>query len=196
MVGLFLVLTLQAPAIQPSIITREEWGAKPVGAGAKEHVIKRLTIHHAGVMSNAKRSLEDKLRGLQAFGQREDKLADGRTKPAWPDIPYHYYIAIDGRIGEGRPWQYVGDTNTTYDPTGHLLIMVEGDFTKEKPTREELESLRKLTLWAVQKWNLNPDEIMGHGDFAETDCPGTYLKNYLSRLRYWVKGEQLKQPKG
>ena len=167
---------------KPEIVNREQWGAKLHRPGAKVHQITRLTIHHTGVAQNAARSLEDKLRGLQAFSQREDKLADGRTKPAWPDIPYHYYISVDGRIGEGRRYRYVGDTNTTYDPTGHLLIVVEGNFETELPKPEQIASLQKLVTWALWNWRLDASTIMGHGDFASTDCPGKNLVPFVRAL--------------
>lgn len=169
-------------AWSPGVVGRTTWGAKHVLPRAKHHIPVRITIHHGGVLSNPKRSLEDKLKGLQTFSQREDKLADGRTKPAWPDIPYHYYIAIDGRIGQGRPWWFAGDTNTEYNPAGHLLIMVEGDFVKEKPTKAQLRSLQALTDWASDWFHISSSTVTGHGDHAKTDCPGTNLWPYVRML--------------
>lgn len=174
---------------KPLIVTRAEWGAKPRQPGAKPHKIVYVTIHHTGVLSSPKRSLEDKLRGLQTFSQREDKLANGKTKPPWPDIPYHYYISIDGRIGEGREPEFAGDTNTEYDPTGHLLIVVEGEFEQEKPTKAELISLKKLTLWCCAKWNVSADRIASHKDYSkQTTCPGKTLYTFLDELRGFVRG--------
>lgn len=180
-----MLLCMIGAATMPPIVTREEWGAKlPLPLDSlRTHKITHITIHHTGVDSNPKRSLEDKLRGLQAFSQRDDKLADGRTKPAWPDIPYHYYISMDGRIGEGRRSRYVGDTNTEYDPTGHLLIVVEGNFEIEKPTDAELKSLEQMVRWAAERWHVKAANIQGHGDYAKTDCPGKNLKPEVVRLR-------------
>ncbi|MBL8087000.1 MAG: N-acetylmuramoyl-L-alanine amidase [Chthonomonas sp.] len=182
-----VLLTAMLPNVEPTIVTREEWGAKIRRPGAQLQRISKITIHHTGVASAPLRSLEDKLRGLQAFSQREDKLADGRTKPAWVDIPYHYYISIDGRVGEGRRWRYTGDTNTEYDPTGHLLIVVEGNFEIEKPTDAELVTLRQMVLWAAKKFHVPVEEIKGHGDYAKTDCPGKALIAELPALRSFVK---------
>lgn len=179
--------TMSVVPRKPAVVVRSEWGALPVGPGAKPHEIRLITIHHGGVAANPTRPLEDKLRGLQAFSQREDKLASGKTKPAWPDIPYHYYIAIDGRIGEGRPTEYAGDTNTEYDPTGHLLIMVEGNFEEELPTKEALVSLKNLTLWCAWNWKVPSVLIQGHRDYSrQTSCPGKNLESELPRLRALV----------
>jgi hypothetical protein len=171
----------------PDILTREQWGAKPVLAGARFHEIQFITIHHTGVVQNPMRTLEDKLKGLQAFSQRVDKLADGRTKPAWPDIPYHYYISVDGRIGEGRPWNLVGDTNTAYDPAGHLLVVVEGEFDREVPSEAQLKSLDRIVLWAAQHWSVPARRIRTHQDYARTDCPGKALQSRMSDLRNLVR---------
>lgn len=174
--------------LEPPIVARAEWGAKPHLAGAIPHTITRLTIHHTGVLSNKNRSLEDKLRGLQLFSQREDKLANGKTKPVWIDVPYHYYISIDGRIGEGREWFFAGDTNTEYDPTGHLLIVVEGEFGQEQPTEAELKSLTDLTTYCCWRWRLDSTKIESHMDYSkQTDCPGKALYAFLPTLRAQVK---------
>ncbi|MBN8689240.1 MAG: N-acetylmuramoyl-L-alanine amidase [Armatimonadetes bacterium] len=182
--SLLMLCLVQDIPPKPPIVTRAEWRAKPMLPGAIPHVVHTITIHHTGVKSNRNRSLEDKLAGLQAFSQREDKLANGKTKPAWPDVPYHYYIAIDGRIGEGRDPNFQGDTNTEYNPKGHLLIVVEGEFNTEKPTQEQLGSLVVLTRWCCWRYHVSPDTIAGHGDHSkQTDCPGDNLKSFLPLLR-------------
>lgn len=184
-----LLLFATGPA-EPTIVAREAWGAQPRLAGAKPHTIELITIHHTGVKSNPARSLEDKLRGLQTFSQRIDKLADGRTKPAWPDIPYHYYISIDGRIGQGREVWFAGDTNTEYDPTGHLLIVVEGNFEEEQPAEVQLKSLNALTVYQAWKWRIPSTGIESHKDHsAQTSCPGKNLYPYIATLRAHVQQE-------
>lgn len=190
------VASLPASPERPPLVSRVDWGAKHVGPNAKTHRIKYITVHHGGVASNATRSLEDKLRGLQAWSQREDKLASGKTKPAWPDIPYHYYIAIDGRIGEARPAGIVGDTNTEYDPAGHLLIVLEGNFETEKPPAKQLESLRALTVWCAWRWNVPATRIAGHKDYAKTSCPGANLYPEIEGLRRLVRAASWERASG
>jgi hypothetical protein len=171
----------------PKIVSRADWGAKPPVLEMRKHEIKLMTIHHTGVAQNFERSLEDKLKGLQAFSQREDKLASGKTKPVWGDIPYHYYISVDGRIGEGREWRYAGDTNTEYDPAGHMLVVVEGSFDTEKPTDAQIKSLKELVLWLCVKHNIPADKIHSHKDYAQTTCPGENLYSELGTLREIVR---------
>jgi N-acetyl-anhydromuramyl-L-alanine amidase AmpD len=167
----------------PPIISRTDWKAnKPVGEG-KRHKIEFITIHHTATKQRTDVPIETKLKNLQAFSQREDKLASGKTKPAWFDVPYHYYIAVDGKIAQGREIEYAGDTNTTYDPTGHALIVVEGSFGTDEPNAAQLESLRATVKWLAKKYRVSGDKIKGHKDYADTACPGSNLEKLLPELR-------------
>jgi N-acetyl-anhydromuramyl-L-alanine amidase AmpD len=173
----------QSKAERPKIISRSEWGAKkPVGAG-KKHKIEFITIHHTGTNQRADILTTTKLRNLQAFSQREDKLASGKTKPAWFDIPYHFYIAVDGQIAEARDLKYAGDTNTEYDPTGHALVVLEGSFNKEQPSTAQIDSLKRIVPWLARKYKVPSEKIKGHNDYAKTACPGENLKKLLPELR-------------
>jgi N-acetyl-anhydromuramyl-L-alanine amidase AmpD len=171
----------------PAVVPRAAWNAKPVLPHAKRHEIRYVTIHHTGTAQNHQVSLETKLQNLQSWSQRADKLWDGRDKPAWPDIPYHYYISTDGRIGEAREAVYVGDTNTEYDPTGHLLIVVEGSFDTEEPTEAQILSLRRMTLWAAEHYRVPGERVMGHSDYARTSCPGLNLHMEVRKLAERVR---------
>jgi hypothetical protein len=169
-----------------SILTRKEWGAlKPV-LPMRKHVPSQITIHHTAVKQAPARTLADKLRALQKFSIERSPLANGRIKEAWADIPYHFYIAVDGAIGEGRPLQYVGDSNTPYDPSGHALIVLEGNFENEEPTPMQYQSLQKLVISIARQYHIAPDKISGHKDHAETACPGTNLYNLIPQLKQAV----------
>jgi len=167
----------------PPIISRTDWKAnKPVGEG-KKHKIEYITIHHTATKMRPDLPIEIKLKNLQAFSQRDDKLASGKLKPAWFDIPYHYYISVDGKIGEGREIEYAGDTNTEYDPTGHALIVLEGSFGSDQPTEAQIESLEAMVKWLATKYKVDAHRIKGHRDYAETGCPGGNLEKLFPELR-------------
>jgi hypothetical protein len=177
--------TAVAPA--PQMISRAAWGAAEPVSAMVAHTPSYITIHHTGVRSNANRTLEQKLKGLQTFSQREDSLAGGRKKPAWPDVPYHYYIDITGRIGIGRDVRFKGDTNTEYDPTGHILVVVEGNFEEEQPTAAQMESLRGMVKWLASQWEVPAERIQSHKDYARTQCPGVNLYREMEGLRALVR---------
>jgi|SRR5687767_730157 len=163
-------------------LSRANWGAKPPVLPMKPHTISRLTIHHTGVAQRPEQSLIVKLQGLQAFSQRDDSLASGRRKPAWADIPYHFYVGVDGTLGEARDWRYAGDSNTPYDPTGHLLVVVEGNFQNDTLTSAQRYTLDMIIPKLATRFGIPADRLASHRDFAETSCPG---KNVYAELPRW-----------
>jgi hypothetical protein len=180
---------------KPVIVSRQEWKAKmPIGE-AKQHSIRFITIHHTASLQKKGMPIERKMQSLQNFSQSKSQLASGKMKPVWFDVPYHYYIAVDGKIAEGREIQFVGDTNTDYDPTGHALIVLEGDFQTEHPSDAQMESLRNLVVWLSHRWNVPSTNIKAHNDYASTICPGENLKALLPKFREKVD-ETMKLNKG
>lgn len=181
--GVVSPLTAQTKPKMPDILSRKAWNANdPVGEG-KKHKIGFITIHHTATLQKPATPIATKMRNLQAFSQRDDKLASGKAKPAWFDIPYHYYIAADGQIAEGRGIEFAGDTNTEYDPTGHALVVLEGSFNTEQPSTEQIDSLKKIVAWLAQKYKVPTENIKGHNDYAKTGCPGENLKKLFPELQ-------------
>ncbi len=170
---------------KPEIVSRAEWGAAAANASMmKAQAPKGIIIHHTGVRQQPKLTLEKKLHGLQSFSMSPGTLSGTKKKkPAWGDMPYHFYIDVSGRIGEGREVAFAGDTNTGYDTDGFIQVVVEGEFEKEKPVPAQLAALDKLTTWLAAAYRIPPDRITGHDDHAPSDCPGRNLKPYLDELR-------------
>jgi N-acetyl-anhydromuramyl-L-alanine amidase AmpD len=152
----------------------------------QQHTLRHITIHHTATPQKEKITIEKKMQNLQSFSQSESRLASGRAKPAWPDVPYHYYIAVNGQIAEGRDIRYTGDTNTDYDPGGHALVVLEGNFEKERPTTKQLESLSALVAWLSASYEIPVSEIRAHDDYASTACPGINLKKLLPAIKQKV----------
>lgn len=177
--------------LRPKILSRQEWKAKDAIGRMQEHTPHYITIHHTASLQKEKISIEKKMQNLQNFSQSESRLATGKNKPAWPDVPYHYYIAVDGQIAEGRDIRYAGDTNTDYDPSGHALIVLEGNFEEEQPSGKQLTSLLELVAWLSANYEIPPSKVKGHNDYAATACPGSNLKKLLPSLR-----EKLLKPDG
>lgn len=136
------------------------------------HRITHLTLHHSGSPEPLRPEDDpvEKLRGLQAWG---------RTDRNWWDVPYHFLIDLQGRIYEGRDWRYMGETNTGYDPRGHLLISVLGNYELQEPTPAQIDAITALMAWAAARFGVPPDRIGGHYDHASTSCPGAHLRRYL-----------------
>lgn len=180
--AVLMALSWSPPADAANILSRAEWGAREPAFAMKKQNPDRITIHHTAVPSKTGLSIVKKLRNLQSFSQSDAKLADGRRKKAWADVPYHFYISVDGKIAEGRPVGFVGDTNTSYDPSGHVSIVVEGNFEKEEPTMAELEALTALTAELAERYSIGRDRIGVHRDFASTACPGRNLEPHIRKI--------------
>lgn len=166
---------------RPPIITAAEWGSVPEPISPERvHTPVRITLHHGGVYYDPASDPYKKIRALQRWGQR----AKG-----WPDLPYHFLIAPDGRIFEGRSLKYAGETNTAYDTTGHALICVWGNFEVQRINREQLRSVVDLCAWLCQEYGIDPMTIRGHKDWAQTACPGRDFYRYIAdgTIERWVR---------
>lgn len=172
------------------IVSRADWGANPPVAAMKSHTPSRITIHHTAVLQKPDRSLADKLQALQKFSQNEGTLGNGKAKLAWPDVPYHFYIDCHGGVAEGRDVNAVGDTNTEYDPTGHALVVLEGNFEEEPVTDAQWRALVQTVSWLARRYDVAPAAVQGHQDYAQTLCPGKNLEAQLPRLRASLAGQE------
>jgi len=181
-----------APLVPPEIefLSRSAWGAQPPVLPMRAHRIERLTIHHTGTNQNHSRTVSQKLQGLQLFSQRDDSLASGRRKPAWADVPYHFYVGVDGVVGEGRDWHYAGDSNTAYDPAGHLLVVVEGNFQRDTLTTAQRRTLDILVPSLARRFSITAEKLASHRDYAQTECPGANIYAELPRFRELIRRRQ------
>ena len=156
--------TADAGLVVP-VICREAWGAQPAAGPFTEHTIERITVHHTAAL------LED---NRLAPGLTQQHQADHQGL-GWPDVAYHYLIDRNGHVYEGRPHTAVGDTRTSYDPPGHLLIAAKGNFEEQERTPTHPESLVAMVAWGVSEFDVPPSAITGHRDWAATACPGESL---------------------
>jgi hypothetical protein len=153
------------------IASRAAWGAdspRPY----QQHNPLRITIHHEGTKLELKDDAAAKIKAIQKWGMGKDRN--------WTDIPYHFLIAPDGTIYEGRDPLTVGETATEYDPAGHLLITCLGNLEVQEVTEAQLNSVIKAIAWACKKYNISPDTIASHRDYStQTTCPGKNLYQFL-----------------
>jgi N-acetyl-anhydromuramyl-L-alanine amidase AmpD len=98
----------------------------------------------------------------------------------WGDIAYHFIIGVDGTVYGARDTRYEGATGTNYDPNGHFLVVVEGNFDQDVPAQSQLESLVTVLAWAASEFDVSPSMIAGHRDHASTSCPGEHLYPYIA----------------
>jgi hypothetical protein len=136
--------------------------------GYVPHTLDRITIHHDGAEFDG-----DAVARMQS-------LQSGSRNRGWVDIPYHFLIDLEGNIYEGRPLGFVGDTATEYDPTGHALITVMGNYEVQEINETQLAAIVDLASWLCYEYSIPPQMIRGHKDYAATACPGKNLYRYLA----------------
>jgi hypothetical protein len=168
---------------KPAIVTREQRGStpKPLPDDTK-HTPKFITIHHGGTKWKTGKDPAAFVKAVQKYGQEQKN---------WPDLPYHFMIAPDGRIFECRPLEYAPQSNTKYDLAGHIGVELMGNFEVERPSEAQLKSTVALVAWLCQDLKIDPSEIAGHKDRAkdQTVCPGKDFARYLEDGQFvgWVK---------
>lgn len=166
----------------PPHLTRADWGALPPLPGMQPQKPNAIIVHHTAERQNARIGTAQKLRNLQRFSQHPARLDTGHTKPAWPDVPYHWYVGADGVIAEGRDANFAGDTNTGYDTNGYLQMVLEGNFEIEQANDAQLAALTRLLAWQMDAWRIPLARISTHRDHARTACPGRNLTAAMPRI--------------
>ena len=177
-------VTPAAPALPGvTVISVADWGGSPADPSrARRHSITHITLHHQGEPFPQGKDPVAYLRTLQTWS---------RTTKHWLDIPYHYIIDLDGKIYQGRQLEYAGDTNTEYDPVGHALIEVVGNFEEVQPNQRQLDAVADLMAALARTYHVPLDAIAGHCGFTDAGyfCRifrqhvGMSPRTYARRLR-------------
>ncbi|MBQ5949586.1 peptidoglycan recognition family protein [Massilia sp. ST3] len=158
--------------VERAIVPVAIWGGTPADPSkARRHTIKQVTLHHQGEPFLPGTDPQAYLRRLQTWS---------RTSKGWLDIPYHYVIDLDGKVYAARPIGFAGDTNTEYDPAGHALIEVVGNFEEVEPNQRQLDAVVDVMAMLAKKYGVSLDDIRSHRDHSDkTVCPGANLYRYM-----------------
>jgi hypothetical protein len=162
---------IAAAGTTATMLCRDAWGAMPALPGGRRQGITRMTLHHTGAVLGDNRNAPGRLRQHQRLHQSER---------GWTDIAYHVSVDRNGNIYELRAATEVGDTATDYDPTGHFLVLCEGDFDQEFVSEAQLASTALVFAWAAQTFGITSSTLAGHRDLAATACPGDDLYHHLA----------------
>jgi len=191
-----------SPVSKPAnFVTREQWGSRPDPIpAARKHTPKWITIHHAGVLWTNSQDPAQFVRNMQSWGKKRPEVEKPPRNTYWPDLPYHFLIAPDGRIFEGRPVEYEPESNTNYSLAGNIGVEMMGDFNRQRPSKAQLESVVRLTAWLARQQHIDVDHVRTHRDVApgQTDCPGRDFYRYFldGQFKKWVRavleGDELK----
>ena len=167
---------------RPAIVPATAWGGLPASATlSAPQQITHLTVHHQGELWQEGADVPAYLRRLQRWS---------REAKGWPDVPYHYIVAPDGTVYAGRSPALPGDTNTEYDPQGHLQVMLLGNFEVQSPTAAQWRSTVRLLAQLLAEHRLAPAALGAHRHHStQTVCPGANLFARFDELRAAVAAE-------
>ena len=164
--------TTSASPAAHEILCRNAWGAKPPLPGGKPQTPSRMTIHHTAVMLGDNANAPARLRQHQHYHQ---------DTHGWIDIAYHLSVDRHGNIYELRSPNLVGDTATNYDPTGHFLVVLEGNFDEEEVSEDQLNGAALAFAWAANQFGIPTSTLAGHRDASpDTSCPGASLYEHVT----------------
>lgn len=156
-------------------VTWDKSGEAP--AGLKPHTggkITNIVIHHTETPNEAAEKAPGRIESIRNWHTK------GRATP-WKDIAYHYFIAPDGKIYEGRNSSFQTDTGAAYPLDGTLTVSLLGDYRNSLPTPAALDALVYFIRSKRAEHGLNASAISTHGKRAggKTDCPGLKLQQWL-----------------
>lgn len=148
-----------------AIVPRSGWKAIEAKPYTKQNPTT-ITVHHeGGRVLNTSDDAAQRLRNIQSWGMGKDRN--------WTDVPYHFLIAPDGTVYEGRDVFTAGETATEYNPSGHILISFLGNYEEQKLEAPLLETLCKLIAKLCVQYKISPETIASHRDHSSmTTCPG------------------------
>ncbi|RHW65896.1 peptidoglycan recognition protein family protein [Clostridium botulinum] len=122
---------------------------------------KMIILHHA-----------------EASGCSIQDIHSWHLNNGWSGCGYNYFIKKDGSIYKGRPDKAIGAHCLSYNSVS-IGICTEGRFNIERMGEAQYNSLKELTRYLQNKYNIN--KIYAHRELNETDCPG---KNFpLSKIK-------------
>lgn len=178
------------PPVRPIIISRAEWGARPLNLDAVEEfgifdsqtnptgvltypddlsdVLNTIVVHHSAYSHASPQDIQDLHMDVRGFA----------------DVAYHFMIDPNGNIYEGREINIRGAHVQGFN-TGSVGIVLFGNFNNERPTESQFDSLKVLVDYLRFTYEIH--YLAGHKDYPDqspdgTECPGDNLYPMLTNL--------------
>jgi len=176
------------------VMTTAEWHAKPPLNAFALRTPKYVIVHHTADQnppSDPSRGTRD---GAIKHAQRIQKDHFSR---GWSDSGHNFLNTTGGFVLEGRTGTLnavnqglcVQSAHAAQDP-GRLAqgnespgIENEGNFMTFVMGNAQWASLVDLCAALCEACNVGPENIRGHREFSNTQCPGDWLFGQLPRLR-------------
>jgi hypothetical protein len=179
-----------------NIRPRADWGAKLAPKGPLQAETPRFLLVHHTASSNTygEAAVADQIRSFFNFHTSKEK--------GWNDVAYNFFVDRFGGVWEGRSGSLAGPVRG--DATGgnqgfSQLVCMIGDFAKQPPSPQAIDSLSRLLGALGEKYGIDTSPgattsfvsrksnrwksgvcvetptIAGHREMSQTSCPGDAL---------------------
>ena len=173
-------------------VQRTEGGRKLRWPYQYSKKVRKVVLHHTAEtgVSNG-RQADEVMRAIYRYHT---------VSRGWGDIGYHYVIAPDGTIFEGRAGGAgVVGGHVYCNNIGTIGVALMGNFNDQEPTRGQISALRQLLPQLAAEYELDltasstyhgeyTPNLLGHRDLGPSACPGQNLYDLLPDLRRLLDG--------
>jgi Putative peptidoglycan binding domain/N-acetylmuramoyl-L-alanine amidase len=181
------------------VITTTQWGARDAIEDSFDLTRPMyIVIHNTGDPNSPNDRSKGTLPGAKQFARETQAFhMDGN---GWSDSGHNFINTTGGWLLEGRHGTLnavrkgfcVRSAHAAQD--GDRLargnespgIENEGDFMTAKMGQKQWDSLVELCVSLCSSCGISPENIRGHRDFSNTDCPGDWLYAQMPQLQQEV----------
>lgn len=177
-----------------SVISAKDWGAKPPKEWPDITRPQYIVIHHTATPNPPNDLSGGTVDGAKALARSIQKShMDGF---GWNDSGHNFLNTTGAVLLEGRQGSldavkrgfcvrsaHAGTTAGNESPG----IENEGTFTSYHMNDKQWNSLVDLCASICSSCKIDPNNIKGHRDFIQTQCPGDWLYSQLPKLRSDVR---------
>jgi N-acetylmuramoyl-L-alanine amidase-like protein/putative peptidoglycan binding protein len=187
------------PKAAVDIATTDDWGARPPSGTIQVLDSKpiKILVHHTATPNSTDLSQDH---AFELSRSIQDHHMDNN---GWIDTGQHFTNSRGGWLTEGRHrslealrggTQQVVSAHATGQNSISLGIENEGLYTDVDVPTQLWTSLVALCRYMCDQYGIDPDEIYGHRDYNNTECPGDVLYARLPELRTAVGGAAFQRP--
>lgn len=112
-------------------------------------------------------------------------------KRGFKKVGYHFVIKLDGTIEIGRAENEIGAHCLKHNSKSIGICYIGGLDSEGKPkdtrTKEQKEAMYRLVGGLMLKYDLKPEDIHTHSEFANKACPCFTREEFLNELDNWLK---------
>ena len=177
-----------------SVISAKEWGARPPKEWPEPTRPQYIVVHHTATPNPPNDLSQGTLPGAKNLAKSIQTAHMNGF--GWNDSGHNFLNTTGGFLLEGRQGSldaikqgrcvrsaHAGTTTGNESPG----IENEGTFNTYQMNANQWNSLVDLCVSICSSCKIDPDNIKGHRDFIETQCPGDWLYSQLPRLRSDVR---------